>query len=55
MHYIFKIYNPNLIELILKPVLMYINFFSYWYDLQKKIWKVNATQYDSTDALLKKK
>ena len=29
-HYILGIYNPNLIEFILKPVLMYINVFSYW-------------------------
>ena len=30
MHYILRIYNPNLIELILKPVLMYLNVFSNW-------------------------
>ena len=30
MHYILGIYNPNLIELILKLVLMYLNIFSYW-------------------------
>ena len=29
-HYILGTYNPNLIELILKPVLMYLNVFSYW-------------------------
>ena len=29
-HYILRTYNPNLIELILKPVLMYLNVFSYW-------------------------
>ena len=28
--YILGTYNPNLIELILKPVLMYLNIFSYW-------------------------
>ena len=28
-HYILETYNPNLIELILKPVLMYLNIFSY--------------------------
>ena len=29
-HYILGTYNPNLTELILKPVLMYLNVFSYW-------------------------
>ena len=29
-HNISGMYNPNLIELILKPVLMYLNVFSYW-------------------------
>ena len=29
-HNILGIYNQNLIELILKPVLMYFNVFSYW-------------------------
>ena len=28
-HYILGTYNPNLTELILKPVLMYLNVFSY--------------------------
>ena len=37
-------------ELILKPLLMYLNVFSYWHYLQKQIWKVNATQYNSTNA-----
>ena len=29
-HYILGTYNPNLIELILKLVQMYLNIFSYW-------------------------
>ena len=29
-HYQFGTYNPNLTELILKPVLIYLNVFSYW-------------------------
>ena len=29
-HNILETYNPNLTELILKPVLMYLNVFSYW-------------------------
>ena len=32
-HYILETCNPNLIELILKPVLMYLNVFSYWHYL----------------------
>ena len=32
-HYILGTYNPNLTELILKPVLMYLNVFSYWHYL----------------------
>ena len=50
-------YNPNLIELILKPMLMYLNvfhIFRYWRYLWKQIQKVNATQYNSTNALLTK-
>ena len=43
-------YNPNLTEFILKPVLMYLNVFSYWRYLEKQIRKVNATQYNSTNA-----
>ena len=50
MHYIFGIYSLNLTELILKPVLMYLNIFSYWRYLKKQIWKVNATQYTSINA-----
>ena len=42
-------YNPNLIELILKPVLMYLNVFSYWRYLWKQIRNVNAAQYNSTN------
>ena len=33
MRYILGTYNPNLIELILKQVLMYLNIFSYWHYL----------------------
>ena len=29
---------------------MYLNFFSYWRYLEKQIWKVNATQYNSINA-----
>ena len=29
-HYILEIYKPNLIELILKPMMIYLNAFSYW-------------------------
>ena len=43
-------YNPNLTKLILKPLLMYLNVFSYWRYLQKHIQRVNATQYNITDA-----
>ena len=32
-HYVLETRNPNLIELILKPVLMYLNVFSYWHYL----------------------
>ena len=42
--------NPDLIEFILKPVLMYLYVFRYWRYLYKQIRKVNATQYDSTNA-----
>ena len=49
-HYILGTYNPNLTELILKPVLMYLNVFSYWRYLEKQIRKINATQYSSTNA-----
>ena len=49
-HYILGTYKPNLIELILKPVLIYLHFFSYWCYSEKQIRKVNATQYNSTNA-----
>ena len=39
--------EPNLIELILKPVLMYLNVFSYWRYLLKQIRKINDTQNNS--------
>ena len=29
---------------------MYLNVFSYWRYLQRQIWKVNTTQYNSTNA-----
>ena len=32
-HFILVTCNPNLTELILKPVLMYLNVFSYWRSL----------------------
>ena len=37
MHYILETCNQHLIELIFKPVLMYLNVFSYWHYLQNYI------------------
>ena len=36
-HYILETCNQHLIELIFKPVLMYLNVFSYWHYLQNYI------------------
>ena len=36
-HYILETYNQLLIELIFKPVLTYLNVFSYWHYLQNYI------------------
>ena len=36
-HYILETCNLNLTELIIKPVLMYLNIFSYWHYLLKQI------------------
>ena len=36
-HYLLETCNQHLIELIFKPVLMYVNVFSYWHYLQNYI------------------
>ena len=36
-HYILETCNQHFIELIFKPVLMYLNVFSYWHYLQNYI------------------
>ena len=44
-YYISGTYNPNLIELILKSVLMYLNVFSYWRYLNSKSKRYTIQQY----------